>query len=405
VATIDPIGALKPILEVFLEVNGPVRLGQRPSRIYRDPVDKEVLWTMNEGDPVTGIDTLRPCNGGSISVLHNSHLSVGGLKPHVVTTACLSGVGEHFIEFSRPPAVAQEVGFVSSKTTGLVETVLADPSFGNVRYSPFIVKIDLCNSARETTLGYPTCDGTVTTPNHSAPAGMFWSEATGKIYSYLSGYQAIVEIDPNSFTIDKTMDITPPVDTRLPYVGLTPGGRFIFLVGEDVTSDPSKVIGRIGIVDLAVANPTLTMLSVPQLDNIRPAQFRFTPDGRRLYVTQSNKVSDLASGAQAHNLKLDKLLVFDPSSFPGTPTFIAEVNLPAATMHGLDVWVTGSKGSGSAKAILVTNATPGAHGSVSVIDAASNAPTATVSVGRNPKQVTVYYVGLAASDNQATPTW
>jgi len=26
-------------------------------------------------------------------------------------------------------------------------------------------------------------------------------------------------------------------------------------------------------------------------------------------------------------------------------------------------------------------------------------------VGENTKQVTLYYYGLAASDNQATPTW
>ena len=74
------------------------RLGQRPTRIYRDPVDKEVLWTMNEGDPVTGLDTISGClNGGSVSVLHNSHILAGGAKPHITKTVCLSGTGEHFM--------------------------------------------------------------------------------------------------------------------------------------------------------------------------------------------------------------------------------------------------------------------------------------------------------------------
>ena len=35
VAAIDPIGSLAPILEDFLDVNGPVRLGQRPVRRRR----------------------------------------------------------------------------------------------------------------------------------------------------------------------------------------------------------------------------------------------------------------------------------------------------------------------------------------------------------------------------------
>ena len=75
VATIDPLAAVTPILEDFPEKNGIFRIGQRPKRIYRDPVDKEVLWTMNEGDPVTGIDAVANCLiGSSVSVLHNSHI-------------------------------------------------------------------------------------------------------------------------------------------------------------------------------------------------------------------------------------------------------------------------------------------------------------------------------------------
>ena len=407
VAFIDPIGGLTPILEGFLEVNGPVRVGQRPSRIYRDPVDKEVLWTMNDGDPVTGIDTLRPCTGGSVSVVHNSHLLAGGPKPHVVTTSCLSGVGEHFIAFSRPPAVSQEIGFVSSKTTGLVEMVLADPSFGNVRYSPFIAKIDLCDSAKETSLGHPACDGTVTTPNHSAPTDMFWSQATGKIYSYLSGYGTVVEIDPSAFAVVRTVDITLPIPSTTVFhsVGVTPDGRFLLFVGEDLISDPAKVIGKFSVVDLEAAVLSITPLPIPELDNLRPSFFQFTPDGKRLYLLQSNTISDLAFGAQADNLKLDRLVIFDPSVLPAAPVFVAEVPLPASKLHGMDLWITGPQGAGSAKGVVVTHATPGVKGSVSLIDAASNTISTNIPVGRNPKQVVVYYVGLAASDNQATPIW
>jgi YVTN family beta-propeller protein len=79
--------------------------------------------------------------------------------------------------------------------------------------------------------------------------------------------------------------------------------------------------------------------------------------------------------------------------------------LPQAELHSLDVWITGPQGAGSAKGVVVTNATPGVNGTVSLIDAASNTITTTIPVGRNPKQVTVYYYGLASSDNEATPTW
>jgi len=406
VAAIDPIGSLAPILEDFLDVNGPVRLGQRPVRIYRDPVDKEVLLTMNEGDPVTGLDTVRPCpNGGSVTALHNSHLSVGGERPHVTTTTCLSGKGEHFAAFSRPTAAAPnrlEIAFVSSKTTGLISLLLADPAYGVVRWNESIVKIDLCDSAEEQALGFPACDGTVATPNHAAPAGMFWSQATGKIYSYLSGYGTVVEIDPDTFSITRRVDITPPLPSHTLFhsVGITPNGQSLFLVGEDITSDLTQVIGRFGSIDLTAPVLSATELSFPQLSGIRPARFQFTPDGVRLYMTQSNDVSNL-NPAQAANLRRDLLFIFDPSFI----SLVTELALPPAEMHAMDLWITGPRAAGSAKGVVVTNATAGVNGTVSLINAATNTISANIPVGRNPKQVTVYYVGLAANDNQATPIW
>ena len=427
VATIDPIGALAPILEGFLTENPldiRVKIGQRPTRIYRDPVDKEVLWTMNDGDPVTGIDTAANCpHGGSVSVLHNSHLGVGGEKPRVTSIVCLSGKGDHFIEFSRPPVTPQKIAFVSSKTTGLVSILLP---VNNTAWSEFFVKIDLCDSVKETSLGHPACDLNATTPNHSAPAGMFWSHATGKIYSYLSGYGTVVEIDPVNLVVSRTVEITPQGNTQFHSVGVTPDGRFLFLAGEDILSDliaaaPSgnvcqanpKVYGRFAVVDLTVPALSVQSFTIPGLDNIRPAHFQFAPDGQRLYLTQSNKVNDLPCAAQANNLKLDKVLVFDPSPFravsgPAAPAFVGEIDLPpvgAGGMHGMDLWVAGPHGAGSAKGVIVTNAMSGVNGTVSLIDASRNTITVTIPVGRNPKQVTVYYYGLAASDNQATPIW
>jgi len=410
VATIDPITALTPILEDFLTENPldpRVKIGQRPTRIYRDPVDKEVLWTMNEGDPATGIDTVANCPlGGSVSVLHNSHLGVGGEKPRVTSIVCLSGKGEHRIAFARPPVTTQELAFVSSKTTGLVSLLLpVQTTGGNVAWSEFFVKIDLCDSAKEMLLGHPACDTSETTPNHSAPDDMFWSSATGKIYSNLSGYGAVVEIDPVSLSKTRTVDITPSGNTEFKSVGMTPDGRFLWLVGEDLISDQTKVIGKFALVDLTQPVLALTSLPVTGLDNIRPALFQFTPDNQRLYLTQSNSLVGLPFAAQAHALKKDRLLAFDTSGLPAAPTVVTEVDLPAADQHGMDLWITGPQGAGSVKGIVVTNATPGISGTVSLIDATSNTISANIPVGRNPKQVTVYYVGLAASDNQATPIW
>lgn len=412
VAAIDPIGGLAPILESFLDVNPQnplVRLGQRPTRIYRYPGDKEILLTMNEGHPVIGPghDTVRGCpNGGSATVLHNSHLSAGGEKPRVTTTVCLSGTGEHLAAFSTGPTATApnrtELAFVSSKTTGIISLLLADPSYDAVRWSEFIVKIDLCDSAEEQALLFPACDGTVTTPNHAAPAGMFWSQATEKIYVYLSGYGSVVEIDPDTFSITRTVDITPPLPSQTVFhsVGLTPNGRSLFLVGEDLASDPTMAIGRFGSVDLTAPVLSATELSFPQLSGIRPSRFQFTPDGARIYMTQSNDAGGL-NAAQAQNLRRDLLFIFDPSFI----FLVSELALPSAATHGMDLWITGPQGAGSARGVVVTNATPGVNGTVSLIDAATNTISATIPVGRNPKQVTVYYVGLAASDNQATPIW
>lgn len=404
VATIDPIGATSPVLEDLLTANPldpRIKIGQRPTRIYRDPVDKEVLWTMNDGDLGTGLDTVANCTqGGSVSVLHNSHLGVGGEKPRVTSIVCLSGKGAHFIAFSQPPITTQELAFVSSQTTGLISILLPVPTAGgDIAWSEFFQKIDLCDSAKETSLGHPVCDGSATTANHSLPAGIFWSKVTGKIYSHLAGYRSVVEIDPTTFTITRRVDVA-----QFQQAAITPDGRFLFLVGEDSTSDPAKVIGRFGFVD--VTQPLLTVAGPRTIDHVRPAQFRFTPDGRRLYMTQTNATIGLTPQQSGVMLR-DKLFVFDATTWPSSFPLLTTVDLPSVGplgIHALDLWVTGSKGAGSAKGIVVTNAPHGGNGSVSLIEARNHTIAETIPVGRNPEQVTVYYAGLAANDNQATPT-
>jgi YVTN family beta-propeller protein len=355
---------------------------------------------MNEGnDP--SCEPLPSFHTATVSVLHNSHIAVGGDKPHIKKTSCLWGQGEQFAAFSRPTAAAPQLAFVSSKLTGLITQLTADPADGDNRWSTG-VPIFLCDSAKEQALGHLPCSSNPLTPNHSAPAGLFWSQATGRIYCYLSGYRTVVEIDPVTLTIVRQADITPPPPSHTVFhsVGITPDGRSLFLVGEDVDSDSDHVIGRFGSIDLTAPVLTVTELSFPQLRDIRPARFQFTPDGAKLFMTQSNDVTGL-NAEQAQHLKKDVLLTFDPSII----SLVTELALPPAATHGMDLWITGPQGAGSARGVVVTNATPGETGSVSLIDVATNTITATIPVGRNPKDVTVYYAGLAASDNQATPRW
>lgn len=399
VAFIDPIGAVAPILEDFLITTTDPRVGLKPKRIYRDPADKEVLWTMNEGEDDT-------CTGrtSTVSVLHNSHIAVGGDKPHIKKTSCLYGKGEQFAAFSMPigtsPALRQ-TAFVSNRTTGLITTLTADSADGANKWST-LVPVLLCDGAKEQALGFGAC-GSPLAPNHAEPAGMFWSQATGKIYSYLAGYRTVVEIDPDRSRLVKTREAVltnlPPSPTLSHVVGMTPNGRALLVIVED-RSDSNHVVTRFASIDLTVPTLAVTDIPFPQLQDVRIGQFQFTPDGRQLFLLASNDNGGLTP-AQVANQRKDVLFVFDPSTIP----LVAEMALPAATSHAMDLWITGPAGAGSAKGIVVTNATPGVNGTVSLIDAASRMITATFPVGRNPKMVTVYYAGLAASDNQAMPRW
>lgn len=401
VATIDPRGKV-PIFEEYLTENKEnplVKIGQRPTRIYLDPVDKEVVWTVNDGDPATGIDTIGGCGrGGSVSALHNSHLGAGGKGPHVMSKVCLDGKGPHDIAFLRSP-LSKELAFVSSKATGLVNVLLPiSGSGGSVAWGAFPGSYDLCDSAKEVQLGYLSCDAVPTTPNHASPTGVVWSAATETFYSYLSGYHQIAELDPRTLKISRRIEVGQ-FDT----VEIVPGGRFLVLFGVDETTDPTKVVAKVAFLDLTAVPATVVALPV---DNVRPRQFRFTPDGKRLYLALANDTIGLTA-EQAAALKVDKLIEFDTTNLPAVAV-VREIELPAVGalgVHGLDVWASGPNGSGSTTGIVVTNGQTGSSGTVSLIDPGTGNITATIPVGKNPRQVVVYYTGLAASDNQATPTW
>ena len=386
VATIDPLTAATPVHE------GNLAAGTRPVHLYRDINDGEVIWIMNDGDTTVGPthgDDLVNCavpGGGSVTAIHNSHLGPGGNPPFVLGTTCLLADGHKVATFSSGAGVPKR-GFVSSEDAG--EIAVLDDDATSVNYRKMIARIDLCKSAKEAV----PCDdesatpiSTAFTPNAAAPHGIRWSSTTKKIYSIQEGYNEIAEIDPTTLAITNTFDLT---GTFYSAFGISPDGRFLLLRGQTTTPQATKL----GVIDLALASPVITNLSIPALDGTVPGSFKFSPDGKRFY---------LLAGNTAAATKKDRLFAFDSSTLTeATPslTLLREILLVATGGHSFDVLAQGPAGAGQALYIVVTNSI---DNSVSIISAADNLIKQTVLVGPLPAGVMVYYPGVAAARNQAS---
>lgn len=369
VGIIDPLSGAKPIFETILPT------GERPVHIYRDAVDGEVIWSMNDGNATTGIDSIN-CSAqavGSVSVLHNSHLGPGGEVPKLQKTLCL-GVGHKVAAFSKPTASDATIPkrtFITNAKSGEM-SVIDNNAASPATYLTIIKNIDLCDSAKETT----PCDSDVATPNASSPHGIAWSNATGKVYSRQEGYENVVEVDPDTMQIVRKVDVAPFTSS-----GISPDGKFLFLRATDKTTNPDHVLGKLGVIDLT-ANP-LAVTPLPDLQDIAPGSFKFSPDGTKLYLTQSNDNTGLTAAQQA-NLKRDKLVVLNTAALPAAPTVTAEIGLlPSPAGHSLDLHVH----DGNLKHLWVTNKD---DNSVSVINAASNQLVQRVAVGSAPGGLMVY---------------
>ncbi len=372
VGIIDPLSGAKPIFETILTT------GERPVHIYRDAVDGEVIWSMNDGNATTGIDGEKCAaqSEGSISILHNSHLGAGGEVPELKKTLCF-GLGHKVTAFARPTATDASIlkrTFITSAKSG--EMTVIDNNSASGTYLTIVNKIDLCDSAKE---GAP-CDSNVVTPNASSPHGIAWSISTGKVYSRQEGYENIVEVDPNTMQVVRKVDIAP-----FSSYGISPDGKFLFLRATDTTTDTSHVLGKLGVIDLT-AN-VLAVTPFPDLQDIAPGSFKFSPDGTKLYLTQSNsdKNGDTElTAAQKASLKRDKLVVLNTAALPAAPTVTTEISLLASPAgHSLDLHVH----DGALKHLWVTNRD---DNSVSVINAASNQLVQRVAVGNTPGGLMVY---------------
>lgn len=368
VALIDPISGATPVAETVLPT------GERQVHIYRDPSDGEVIWSMNDGNAVTGVDGVNCATRaqGSVTVLPNSHLGPGGTVPKVVKTLCF-GAGHKVTAFARPTTDNKNIAkraFITSANSGEMTVIDADESSGTSL--TILKKIDLCDSAKETT----ACDTNVETANHAHPHGIAWSVATGKVYSYQEEYENIIEVDPTTMAVTRKVDIAPFMS-----YGITPDGKYLLLRGTDKTSDPAHVKGLLGAIDLTAA--TLTVVQLPAIPDVSPGSFKFSPDSKALYLIVTNTDATW-TGAQKQNAKQDKMLAINATGLPNALVTVKEIDLLAsAADHSQDLHVH----DGALKHVWVTNKS---DNSVSVINATSNTIVQRVPVGNAPGGLMVY---------------
>lgn len=386
VATIDPLTAATPVHEVNLQA------GTNPVHLFRSRNDGEVVWIMNDGDNATGTttpgDDLVNCaaqGGGSVTVIHNSHLGPGATPPRVLGTTCILADGHKVAAFSTSPKRA----FVSSTTAGEIAVLDDDETSGT--YRQMIGRVDLCDPAKE------TCDDestksltTAFTPNSSEPHGIRSSKLTNKIYSFQEGYNEIAEVDPATLRITNKFNLA-----GTPYTGygISPDGRFLLLRGD--TTPPTGT--KLGVIDLGTSGAPRTDFTIPQLDGTSTGAFKFSPDGKRFYILAGNAVT---------STKKDRLFAFDASTLTATTpalTLLREIGLIAggdsvgfAGAHSFDVL---AQSSGEATFIVVSNR---ADNSISIINATDNLIKQTVTVGTNPGAVLMYKAGATAAGNQAS---
>jgi hypothetical protein len=402
VATIDPLTNALPVHEVNLTS------GTRPVHLYRDTTDGEHIWSMNDGDNATGTttpgDDLINCavqTGGSVTILHNSHLGPGATPPFVIKTECLLADGHKVAAFSAPttanPNTPKRV-FISSTTAGEIAVIDNDPA-NLATYQKLIARIDLCTNAGEALNAQVPCDvntnlvDTPNTPNKSNPHGIRFSKLTGKIYSIQENYRTIVEVDPATLAVTLVADLST---TNYTAYGISPDGRFLLLRGQTTAPQATKL----GVIDLGNGG-LLTSFTISALDNTVPGSFKFSPDGKRFYI--------LAGNSTLGTVKKDRLFAFDSSTLiPVTPatepalTLLpnGEIPLLQTGAHSMDVLAQGATGAGEAKYIVISNT--GTPGSVSIINAADNLIKQNVDVGPAPGSVMIYYPGAAAAENQAS---
>ena len=369
VAVLDPIGG---------QVTGKndVGAGTRPVHAYLDPLDRNKIWVLNDGD-ANGNDPLHcGVSGASVTVIQNhgdgAEEENAGAGGAALATICV-GRGHHKAAFSFPSEGRPDIpkrAFVSNIKDGTVSVIGNDPT-DMATYLKVAGTIDLCNSSGEAKKGKPPCDADLGTSNSASPHGLDYSPVSGMVYNSDVGYGMVAVIDPTTNGVTTTLDIGFANKAHV-----TPDGRFLIVKGTDTGSDPNHVIGKLTVIDVQ----TNTQVSQIDFPDIHPDSFEFTPDGKKLYVVSATS----GSGAQKANLKNNVVLAFDSS---GLPTLPSPKEITVGVADGGHRAITIHEEEGKAEHVIVPN--PG-EDTVSFIDVATDTVVDTVVVGDEPGAVLVF---------------
>jgi YVTN family beta-propeller protein len=322
---------------------------------YVDPATA-TYWMVNDGDKDNGVDVLNCGNSGSPVIAVKGLGNTGTAE--VLKTICL-GRGHHVTVFTAPSSRAPRVPrriFASNLLDGTISVIGNDPADGETYLEPVAV-INLADPRHE--------DGTgEAVPNHAFPHGMAYSPLTGKLYNMNNGYGTVAVIDPVTNAVETT--VAMKVSSNLL---LSPDGRFLIGKGADRKSDAEHVIGRLSIMD--AENNTLA--GTLELPDIYPSVYRFSSDGRKLYVT----TAATGKGGQKANLKLDTLLVFDTSALPAIK-LIKEVHVGRADCGRRPIAFIDQGEHGGVR-VFVPNTS---DGTLSILDGADDTVLETVKLGK-----------------------
>ncbi|MCC6302374.1 MAG: hypothetical protein IT489_06195 [Gammaproteobacteria bacterium] len=250
-------------------------------------------WYSNDGDEETGNDPL--CSGGGATMTVVEEGENGA--PGVLASICV-GRGHHVPSFTGPgaghPALPRRA-YVSNLQDGTISVLGNDPSDGS-GYLAAGGLINLCEPVKEK-------DGAMQAPNNAFPHGNVYSPVSGRVYNLNNGYGTVAVIDP----------LNNGIEARIEFKGcsnllLSPDGRFVVGKGADRKGDPDHVMGRLIVLDAAAGRVVARL----DLQDVYPSTYRFSPDGRRLYVT----TAATGKGTQHANLKKSSVLVYDSSALP-----------------------------------------------------------------------------------------
>ncbi len=253
-----------------------------PSYSYVDKKNNRI-WFVNDGDKETGNDALN-CPQGGASVMVFSL----GEKPQLLRCICV-GRGHHVVSY------IANYAFVSNLLDGTI-MVLGNDETDAASYLNILHTINLLEPKKEK-------ETNVDVPNNAFPHGLVYSSKTEKLYNLNNGYGTIAVIDPVKKEIIKRIPL--PVSSNLL---MSPDELFLIGKGADRKSNLEQVMGRLSVVDLR----TEQVVTVLDLPNYYPSTYRFSPDGRKLYVTSAAT----GKGVQRENLEIDTVLVYDAQALP-----------------------------------------------------------------------------------------